>query len=164
MRFAIAALPHTFPLVEDPAALDAARHWTSEDAQSELLASLGAEFDGFAVAVRFRDSVENAALWADDRAVLWTSVYPAVRPRTDAYRVTEAVIVRSPRLPLYAAAAAVPDGGTLRRGQTVKPEGWTRWVLAHLGAIPGDDTVVDYFTRQPVPAFTTMLTLEGTPA
>lgn len=161
MRFAIAALPHTFPLRDDPAALDLARHWSSADAQAELADELESTFDGFAVAVRFRSGIEHPELWADENAYLWSSLVPQIDPFKRAKRVTEAVVVRSPRAPLYSPDVSVASQDFLRRGITRKSEEWTRWVLAHLGAIPGEDTVIDFFTRQPVPAFTTMLTLEG---
>ncbi|MBN9214679.1 MAG: hypothetical protein J0J04_07685 [Microbacterium sp.] len=161
MRFAIAALPHTFPLRDDPGAIDLARHWATADAQTELLEHLEQEFDGFAVSTRFDSGIQHPEVWSGERAVLWSHLVPPPDPFKRAQRTTEAVIIRSPRTPLYAPATSVSSGDVLRRGQTAKSAKWTRWVLAHLGAIPGEDTVVDFFTRQPVPAFTTMLTLEG---
>lgn len=161
MRFAVAALPHTFPLRDDPAAIDLARHWSTVDAQAELRESLEREFDGFAVAVRFAGGVEHPDVWAGERTVRWSHVVPPASAFARPQRVTEAVVLRSFRTPLYAPAAEVTSGTVLKRGQVAKPAEWTRWVLAHLGAIPGEDTVVDFFTRQAVPAFTAMLTLEG---
>lgn len=164
MRFAIATLPHVFPQTEDPAALDAAHHWSGADAQADLRQQLDAEFDGFAVAVPFRRGIAHSDLWADTRTVLWSSLVPPADPFRRATRATDAVLISTPRHPLYSPDTSVTSQDFLRRGHAVKSAAWTRWVLAHLGAIPGEDTVIDYFTRHPVPAFTTMLTLEGSPA
>lgn len=163
MRFAIAALPHIFPLREDPASLDLSRHWASADAQAELRAQLDADFDGFAVAVPFRRGIAHEQIWAGTRTALWSSLVPPPDPTRRATRATDAVLLSTPRNPLYRPEESVTSQDFLRRGQRVKSAEWTRWVLAHLGAVPGQDTVLDLFTRQPVPAFTTMLTLKGTP-
>lgn len=164
MKFAIAALPHTFPQRPDPGALDLALHWASADAQAELLSQLEADFDGFAVALPYRAGFDHPEVWATERAALWSHLVPPADPFGKAVRATEAVIIRSTRTPLYSPDTSVQSTQVVSRGQTVKSPEWTRWVLAHLGALPGEDTVVDYFTRQPVPTFSTMLTLEGAPS
>lgn len=160
MKFAIAILPHVFPLRPDPALLDAAHHWAETDAHAELRDRLEAEFDGFAVTVRFRGGIEHPEVWRDESAVLWSHLAPHMNWQLAPVRTTIATVIRSPRPARYAPATATATQDLLHRGETTMPDEWTRWVLAHLGAHPVEDTVVDYFTRQPVPAFTTMLPLE----
>ncbi|WP_157533906.1 hypothetical protein [Microbacterium sp. oral taxon 186] len=162
MRFAIAALPHIFPQLADPVSLDAVRHWVDADSQAQLRLRLEEEFDGFAVAVPFRHRIAYPEIWARTRIALWSSVVLPTSPLRSAIRTTDAILIDSPREQLYSAEPSVVSKDILRRGRRTKSDEWTRWVLAHLGALPGEDSVVDYFSRLPVPAFTAMITLEGT--
>ena len=50
--FEIAQLPHTFPLLPDPRAIELAMGWASPDAQRQLVADLAGRCDGFAISIR----------------------------------------------------------------------------------------------------------------
>lgn len=162
MKFAIVELPHTFPQTSDPARLEFAEHWQGEDAHRELREALTTLYDGYAVSVRFGDDgPEHSPIWQPEMVGLWTShVVPTLLTRRP-LPLTEAVIVSSPRLPLFSAPLHARAENPVRPGATVKPRDWTLWVLALLGADPGKDEIVSYFTQEPVTAFDSMLTLEN---
>lgn len=163
MKFAIAALPHTFPAPLDPAADERRRLYTQRETHESMLWQLHDEgYDGYAIGIRFGENgVEHPELWGAERTVLWSALVPPVDGLDKPRRVTSAVVIRSPRAPLYSPATAVHSTDVLRRGVTTPSSDWFRWVLAHLGAIPGEDTVVNLATGRPVPEFTSMITLEG---
>lgn len=165
MKFAIAPLPHTFPLRPDPAAVDAAMHWASEEAQCELLARLDTEFDGFAVAMRPGTDGPEHRFWLevpDIRFLTWSHMVMAKGGRQKRNR--EVIAVRSPRTPLYDPAADWATNAFIRPGTTSKSSTWLQWVLAHLGALPGVDDVHHLFADAPASTFEDMLPLEASHA
>jgi len=160
VRFAIAALPHTFPASTDPSTDALRRHWQDAESQAELRGQLTEQFDGFAVAVSYDTQVEHPEIWGADPVALWSHLVPPVDVLSRRRRATVAVVIRSARSPLYEPELAVHSAHIISRGHMAMPDEWNRWVIAHLGAIPGEDTVTDYFTQQPLDEFTNMIPLE----
>lgn len=162
MRFAIVELPHTFPLTADPHRLERALHWQDLESHRELKTSLDDQFDGYAVSVRFDGKVEHLEIWGSDRFALWTSRVTPTKLSGSPQTLTEALVVSSPRPPLYDAPFATHAADPVRPGASAKPPSWIRWALAHLGAVPGEDEIISFFTQERVTAFDSMLTLEAT--
>jgi hypothetical protein len=159
MRFAIAVLPHTFPLhVKETST---AARWMESDQHERLLHQLETQFDGFAVVARFDNGVEHPEVWADYPLATWSRLHAPSSVDEPARRVTSALVLKTSRTALFEPDLHVQSDEFLPRGtKEVSPE-MLRWVLAHLGALPGEDTVVDAFTGETFAEFTAMLAFEG---
>lgn len=161
MKFAIAILPHTYPLTREQSDIDIVRHWLMKDSHLAILERLQSEFDGFAVSIRCPDGQpEHADVWQQYEIVRWERLHPPIQFGEKARRVTEAVVLSSSRAKSYNPPPLVRSKEAAQRGVRKKSISWYSWVIAHLGAIPGEDTVVDFFTLDDVTEFCSMLALE----
>lgn len=164
MRFAVGALPHTFPSQRsNPAELDEMLQWQDPERHGALRDHLTATFDGFALAVH--PEPRDTDVWAEwveaGRIVAWRHLRLA--RDLGPVRAVELVVVVSPRYPDFDPPVHFQTDDVALPGATRKPDAWYRWVLAHLGVRPGIDDVVDPFTQSPLPLYDSMLSLETTP-
>lgn len=128
-----------------------ARVWDDPASHLDLVNRLESQFDGWAIAAA-PDSMRVywPVLPQGTRVLVWhRRNAPPSGSRIGS--MWEPVMVRVPegrsaRRPDLLEVSDVLDCAAPRRGFAgSKPEAWTRWVLAALGYLPGEDTMTDVF-------------------
>lgn len=153
VRFAVVELRHML-MPEHLDEIESAREYAGDEAQQQLRDDLR-DYDGWAVAA----ATDEAELWDGPGLRIHRWDRRVARRRSRPKRGSEALIVSSPLTPLYGPPDRLVTTDVMRF-HTPRPLSWRSWMLAHLGARPGADVVVDFYTHERVEILDNMLSLE----
>ena len=124
-----------------------AAEWDKPEKHQEMVQSLLADFDGFAIAMH-RTSLRHYLEWLPDA---WIAVWHDSRMPAGGARIVgawEPVLVQTPLMRRRGRGLNVRDVLIAPHPEVghigAKPRAWTAWVIEMLGAGP-DDEVVDLF-------------------